>query len=658
MNTKIFDDLFMSGLSNDSAFPYWIYHMEHVGVDNMHYLKVYLFNRLFDGSTLDVITLEYNGKEYRSLSFSTVSEYNDPQIIGCVIDVPDYDPTVNVTIKGEVVNRKAIEPAGDNVRYVKPSFPKEDDYYKQVFPKYQSRIVFPQVREKYWQCACGRIHSPEELTCVCDRTKQDNELIVSFDVTEGRIQDYLKVPVNYDLNVSFEGNIEKYKQGITRFNIDPAKLDDRIDLEAESAKYTELYNAKLESEARKKKNIKRTLLAIAAVIILALAGYAGKTYVYPAIMYSQAEKAFSQGDYEKSIATFESLGEFKDSAERIKEVKLAEANYLLDQDEYDKGIEILKELLNIKYIEDLTVNEAIVRKAQYMFDNGNFKGAAEVLKDPRGKGDAWNNLWSESSYQYALELENDHKYEEAINLFYDIKSYKDSQSRRDNLCHVYSDELFKEGKYISAKDFLLKASDVDKTSEVYKETLYQAGLQALKNGNYSGAMGSFNLITGYKDANFQLNETKYQYIVKHKNNTDNSTYKYLNELRKIGYKDTAAIYNSLYQWKVTNVYFNSSKSDSATTSMSSISKYSTVVCHYSISGGPPNGTIKLNRKIVYPDGSSRTETDSYSRGREKSYFYWDNGIWLYPANAPAGYLTVYFYDTSWNLVGSGSVYIK
>ncbi|GEM_PF-2656929 len=658
MDAKIFDRLFMSGSSNDSAFPYWIYHVEHVGMDDQHFLKVYLFNRLFDKSALDVVTFDYAGKEYRALTFSRISEYDDPNIVGCIVEVPDYDPTVNIKIVGEVVDRKTVEPAGDEVRYVKSTFPKEDDYYRKKLSQYEQRVVFPQIRDKYWQCSCGRIHSAGEEKCFCGRTKDDISTIINFNVTESKINDFLAVPFTYDVTKSFEENIEKNKQRFAQSGIDASVLDGRFDVETERAKYDELCAQKQAADAKKKKRTKITLITIASIILLAAAGYVGKTYAYPAILYSQAGRAFTNAEYDKSIETFEKLGEYKDSVEKIKEVKLAKANALLDQNEYERGIEILEELKTIKYIETETVNAARARKAQYLFDNGNYRDSSAELSGIKQKNEEWKNLWSEATYQYALQLENDHEYEKAIDQYYEIRGYKDSLSHRDNICYAYSAELFDSGDYILAKDYLQKIGNVDRSSDVYKETMYQAGLQYLKKNNYSGAIGSLNLVKGYKDANAQINEAKYQYVVHHKSRTDSSTHTYLKDLMTVGYRDSANIYNSLYQWKVTNIYFNSSSSGK--TSMSSISRYNPVYCHFTVSGGPPGGAIYIYCKDVYPDGSSTgaSKTSYAYRSGDSGWFGWSDSIYTNPAYGRTGNLTMYFYDTSWNLLGSGSVYIK
>jgi len=149
-------------------------------------------------------------------------------------------------------------------------------------------------------------------------------------------------------------------------------------------------------------------------------------------------------------------------------------------------------------------------------------------------------------------------------------------------------------------------------------------------------------------------EYKYQYVMNNMNNNDSRTYEYLSELKKSNYKNSADIYDDLYEWKVTMIAINSSEYDE-TTDKNSISKYDTVYFHFRLSGGKPNESIRIKVTDIPPNGVA------------DDYFFdevWEDGdilwySWGYndPEYGSAGTLQCRFYDEDDNLIGVGSVYL-
>lgn len=607
MSPKIYDELFMSGLSNDPAFPYWIYRTEYVGVGDLQYLKVYLFNRRLDGRTLNVITFDYIGKEYRSLSFSPVSEFNDPNIVGCAVELSDYEPSEKIRVISEVVDGKIIQPSGIDARYVKTMFPKDDDYRTRKLPKYaKNHVVYPQVREQYWQCSCGRIYAPEETECWCGQTKDDIGEIIHFDVTEDRIKQYISAPIAYDLTVSFDKNIERYKQGFGRTGLDPALLEGRLDLETEQQKYTALLNEKNKKTRKRKKLLS---IVIPIVVIVGIAAALTPKVIKPAvenmIAYHKAETLLEEGSYDEAVKAFQNLGDYRDSSAMVSESLYRKADKYYSEGQYDKAIQQWQTL--------------------------------KEYSDSKERIDTAKESW----YQEAVAAESGKKYEEAVNAFKSLSAlrYKDASERYKVNSYYYAVQLMENKRYKEAIDYFAVARGYEDADDRLREARYNYGCELLNSGKYEDAIKQFTNSDGFSDAAAKLLEAKYKYVLSHKSSTNSTTYTYLQELTRTNYSDSWTIYNDLYKWRISNFVANTSEKDRKS-DVNSISKSRTAYFHFDVYGGEPNKSVNVTAVAYYSNGQSSTVSweDVYD-GYQLDCWYW----WDYPSSAPSTTMTVTVY---------------
>ena len=217
--------------------------------------------------------------------------------------------------------------------------------------------------------------------------------------------------------------------------------------------------------------------------------------------------------------------------------------------------------------------------------------------------------------------------------------------------------LLDAGEFDEARLMFKDMDGYRKSQQMVDECTYQEACALLDDGSYRLAIAQFKVVDGYKDSKSKMNEAKYQFVLQYKNNINIITYEYLQELKAKNYKDSAKIYKSLYDWKITVVAVNSSADDS-TTKQSSISKYDPVYFHIKLSGGEPDESLRFKKKITYPDGeiSESTSQEEWSDGDALRIF-WVNGIYNYPENEETGTLRLDFYDDEGNIIGSGSVRI-
>ena len=169
--------------------------------------------------------------------------------------------------------------------------------------------------------------------------------------------------------------IELYKQEIQKLYAEQEKQANEF---AEARR-------KAEAADRRKKTI-IAISATAAVLIIAFIIYLDKVIV-PNARYKKAGELAESGDYESAIDIYTYLDEYKDSQDKITELKYANANKLAERGEYKNAIELYIWL-------------------------GEYKDSQEKLL--------------ETEYNYAEELANNGDIESAVAWYSSLEGYKDS----------------------------------------------------------------------------------------------------------------------------------------------------------------------------------------------------------------------------------------
>ncbi len=86
--------------------------------------------------------------------------------------------------------------------------------------------------------------------------------------------------------------------------------------------------------------MKKSVIAIVAIalsLVLVLAGCGGNDY-------KKAESLYAEGKYAEAIEIYESLGDYEDSATKLKECKYAYADELMTEEKYEEAAELYGEI--------------------------------------------------------------------------------------------------------------------------------------------------------------------------------------------------------------------------------------------------------------------------------------------------------------------------
>lgn len=321
--------------------------------------------------------------------------------------------------------------------------------------------------------------------------------------------------------------------------------------------------------------------------------------------YLDAKALLESGSYQEAADAFTALSEYSDSAEQAKASTYLYAQELLERGEYENAHTVFKKLSDYEDSKKLA-NESYYRLAVKLFSEKKYDEAYTYFKGLSSYKDSKDQA-NESKYLYGIERFDAGDYEEAFAAFKTVKNYKDVAERLPEAKYQYAIALTDKKEWRTASRLFRELGDYQDSATKYIEAYYQYGLQLLSSKSYKEAVTVFNALGSYQESKSKLNEAKYGYVLTHKNNTDTTTYCYLKKLKAMGYKDARDIYNSLYAWSV-KIIINDSETNT-TTSKSTISKYRTLYCHVTLSGGPPNEGIELRYSYNWP--SSATNGDSW-----------------------------------------------
>ena len=305
-------------------------------------------------------------------------------------------------------------------------------------------------------------------------------------------------------------------------------------------------------------------------------------------------------------------------------------------------------------------------------------------------GAAWPSIQQKMEYSKAAQALANGDYGTAITVFGELGDYEDSAAQLTEAEYQQALAALKQGDYESAITQLGNLKGYKDAETQWKEAKYQNAKKLLDAKNYTNARSAFSSLNGYKDSDDLYKEATYQQCKADKTNAA----QYINLLDALGdYKDSAAlrlekmsqyvnanknasftsarkicceylkdliqsdsatwqpVYNEMFSWKITDVYWNTSAD--STTQVSSIKSGSPVYFHFTISGGEPGASTMLYRRVFWSDGDkSGYNSFNYEyKDGDSSYVYWDKLSYK-------GKVTISVYDGNKNKIGSGSVTMK
>lgn len=257
-----------------------------------------------------------------------------------------------------------------------------------------------------------------------------------------------------------------------------------------------------------------------------------------------------------------------------------------------------------------------------------------------------------NNYEQACALLEEGKYDEAYAAFVEMGDYEDSAAMSQECIYQKGMQYLEMSQWDAAKEEFNKIPDYKDSKDMVLEVDYQRAYSKYDSSYYYAAIEIFEDLGNYKDSKEMILECKYQYIKKEISSPDlyrfydedTRQYIYMTELYKIDYKDSAQIYNDLYEWRVELECFNTDE-DNYYTIASSIPRRGNYL-HYSfnVTGGLPGETINLTHSTQWPgyreEFSDWHWLDTYGRQWGEVGCEWPDGY----SNSYSGTLIIRIYN--------------
>ena len=183
-------------------------------------------------------------------------------------------------------------------------------------------------------------------------------------------------------------------------------------------------------------------------------------------------------------------------------------------------------------------------KATALADSGNFAEAITAFKDLGDYSDSQKKAL-ECEYNYALKLEEDGKFAEAKLAFENLGDYSDAQTRVQACAYSEAKQALENKNFKVASEIFMSLGDYGDSKDMIKECSYRQALSLMENKEYTSAIEILTAIRKYSDAKDKILEAKYMFVTDNFDKKNKTTVKYLNELTKENYRNSAELRKEL-----------------------------------------------------------------------------------------------------------------
>ena len=492
---------------------------------------------------------------------------------------------------------------------------------------------------------------------------------------------------------------EAAKRGVSeeeyRNEIEQSRLQIEQQILEEQENSIRREEAKRQKWIKARKHFIRSLKFVIPALVIVVAVILGFVF-HDFVKYTYAEIQLKFGKYAGAIETYESLGDYKNSVERIHEAHYHIGENFLKNEDYEAAIK------SYKNAEDYNDSSEKIIECKYQigvmyFNDESYADASKILKDIKAYKNS--NLYLVKSYYFLMQTSYDKKeykkaYQYCFEFLNNSASVKDEIKELDtsfveDLKICYAIELSKstiDSDVERAKGILnalkIMGSNDSRINDILSncnqqliQNKYDDAIQLIKEGKYEEAINELESIADFSNAAEKILEAKYRYVQSKKsdvyindnkivfwngyqtsnNNTSYKTYyEYAKDLASAQYKDSAEYYKELTKWRIKFV-INDSENDEET-SLQTLSVYDTFYVHVLITGGEFGEKTKLSYKAIMPSGQVLSDTlDFEMKNGDTSWFstYYNN-----PAYGTVG--TAYFevFDVDGNSLGKDQVRIS
>lgn len=196
-----------------------------------------------------------------------------------------------------------------------------------------------------------------------------------------------------------------------------------------------------------------------------------------------------------------------------------------------------------KYVPDL-IKDYKYDQAVALADSGKYTQAITAFKDLGEYSDSQEKAL-ECEYNHALKLEEDGKFAEAKLVFENLGNYGDSSTKALACAYSEAKDALENKNFKVATKIFMDLGDYGDSEQMVKECSYQNALSLIENKEYKSAIEILTAIRKYSDAKDKILEAKYMFVTDNFDKENKTTVKYLNELTKENYRNSADLRKEL-----------------------------------------------------------------------------------------------------------------
>ena len=388
----------------------------------------------------------------------------------------------------------------------------------------------------------------------------------------------------------------------------------RPDPAFEPARQEQPKPAQPEEPEQPKSNTGRIVAIVLAVLLLLGGGaFCAYRFLMPFLRYQEALTAQAEGDYDHAMELYEELGDYEDSAQRVRDAAAQKALEMMRNGDYQQAYEQLKRL------------------------EGYEEAAADCLYSMGVL--AFNDKDVDTAWSYVEQLQKEYPdYEKTKDLLHSCAYSYGSQLLTD--ATVESDAFARVEQYTKAQQWFAQAEDYQDAQMLVTECSYRIACDLLEQeGNYTGAMEMFRDLGDYKDSATKYQDCMYQYCLDHLDTQDPTTMDYLTQLSAAGYTGAQALMDKL-TGAAYSFHVSASSIDNGT-NIADAADLNALYVHYALKTYNNEAAPRILISYTLPGGLTGT-TPLNADGSASGARAWAAVV---PQKCDqAGTVTLYFYD--------------
>ncbi len=287
------------------------------------------------------------------------------------------------------------------------------------------------------------------------------------------------------------------------------------------------------------------------------------------------------------------------------------------------------------YIAETRYNSALE-----LIEEKNYTEAIEIFTALGEYEDSKEKI-KECKYQNALLLIDAENYTEAKSLLEELKGYNTDIETKIQICdYSIAKQYLEKGKYDKAQELFTALKDYGDSAEMIKECSYRKALSLIESKKYEVAIKILSDIKKYSDSAEKINEAKYLYVTENLTSDNETTVKYLKELAKIKYRNSADLKQELLGASSDSAlkFFVNTSSTDTETSLDSVSHLRSAYFHIIALDETYYGE-KLTLKYTTQYNYTSTSYVTFSQDNTSA-------IVVYPPTNTSGYTVTFSIQTS------------